>query len=82
VVTGRQIQSVTFAMDGKVVRRLTKPNSGTKYSLPVTPRTQRLGVHRIVARTIFRKQSGTKARTLRVTYSKCARRASAPAFTG
>jgi hypothetical protein len=82
VVTGRQIQSVTFAMDGKVVRRLTKPNSGTKYLLPVTPRKQRLGVHRIVARTIFRKQSGTKARTLRVTYSKCARRASAPAFTG
>jgi hypothetical protein len=39
-------------------------------------------VHRVVARTVFRKQSGTKARSLRVTFSRCARRASAPAFTG
>jgi hypothetical protein len=82
VVSGREIESVTFAMDGKVVRRLTKPNSGTRFSLPVNPPRLGLGVHRVVARTIFRKQSGTKARTLRVTFSKCSRRASAPAFTG
>jgi hypothetical protein len=82
VVTGRQIESVTFAMDGKVIRRLTKPNSASRYSLAVNPRKLRLGVHRVVARTIFRKQSGTKARTLRVTFSKCARSARSPAFTG
>jgi hypothetical protein len=82
VVSGRQIQSVTFAMDGKVVRRLSKPNSGSRFSLPINPPKLRRGVHRVVARTIFRKQSATKARTLRVTFSKCSRRASAPAFTG
>jgi hypothetical protein len=82
VVSGRQIQSVTFAMDGKVIRRLTKPNSASAYSLPVNPRKLRVGIHRVVARTIFRKQSGTKARTLRVTFSKCARSARSPAFTG
>jgi hypothetical protein len=82
VVTGRQVETVTFAMDGKVVRRLTEANSGNKYLLKVTPSKLRLGVHRIVARTIFKKKSATKARTLRLTFSKCARRASAPAFTG
>lgn len=82
VVSGRQIQSVTFAMDGKVVRRLTRPNSASRYSLSVNPRKLRLGIHRVLARTIFRVQSATKAKTLRVTFSRCARRAASPAFTG
>jgi len=81
-VRGRQIASVTFTLDGKRVRRLTKPNRGSLYVLAVNPRTLRLGVHRVLARTTFRSRSGTRARTLRVTFSKCARRASAPAFTG
>lgn len=82
VVSGRQISRVVFTLDGKVVRTLTRPNSGTRYKLPVNPRTLRNGVHRIIARTIFRKQSGTPARLLQVTFSRCARRAASPAFTG
>jgi hypothetical protein len=82
VVNGRQIERVVFTLDGKVVRTLTRPNSGTKYVLKISPRTLRRGVHRILARTTFRKQSGTRARTLRTTFSLCARRASSPAFTG
>ncbi|MDX6677219.1 MAG: hypothetical protein QOE31_1271 [Solirubrobacteraceae bacterium] len=81
-VNGRQISRVVFALDGKVVRTLTRPNSGTRYVLKVNPRTMRNGVHRIIARTTFVKQSGTRARVLRVTFSKCARRATSPAFTG
>jgi hypothetical protein len=82
VVSGRQISRVVFAVDGKVVRTLTKPNSGSRYTLPLNPRKLRIGVHRVIARTIFRSQSGTKPRVLRVTFSKCARRAVSPAFTG
>ena len=81
-VSGRQIQSVLFTMDGKKVRMLTRPNSGSLYVLNVNPRTLRTGVHRVLARTIFRKESGTRSRTLRVTFSRCARRAVSPAFTG
>lgn len=82
VVRGRQIERVIFTVDGRIVRTLTSPNVGSLWVLPVNPRTQRVGVHRVLARTTFRRQSGTRARTLRVTYSRCARRAAAPEFTG
>lgn len=82
VVSGRQVQRVVFSLDGRVVRSLTRPNSGSRFVLKVNPRTLRSGVHRVVARTTFRSRSGTPARVLRVTFSKCARRAQAPAFTG
>lgn len=82
VVRGRQIETVVFRLDGKVIRRLTKANRGSLYVLPVNPRALRIGVHRILATTTFKKQSGTRARVLRVTFSRCARRATSPAFTG
>jgi hypothetical protein len=81
-VSGRQIDRVIFALDSKVVSSLKSPNSGSRYRLKVNPRRLPKGVHRVVARTIFKKQSGTRSRTLRVTFSKCARRAVSPAFTG
>jgi hypothetical protein len=81
-VRGREITRVVFTLDGRVVRTLTRPNVGSTFVLPVDPRRMRTGVHRVLARTTFTRQSGTRARTLRVTFSRCARRASAPAFTG
>lgn len=82
VVRGRQIERVTFALDGRVVSVLNRANRGSLWVLTVNPRTKRIGVHRITARTVFKRQSGTRARTLRVTFSRCARRATSPAFTG
>lgn len=82
VVSGRQISRVVFTLDGRVVRTLTAPNSGSLYKLAVSPRTLKPGVHRVLARTTFSSNSGTRSRVLRVTFSRCARRASAPAFTG
>ena len=82
LVTGRQIERVIFTLDGKVVRTLRSPNSGSRYKLAVSPAKLGRGTHRVLARTIFRSRSGTKPRTLRVTFSKCARRAVSPAFTG
>ena len=81
-VRGRQIARVVFSLDGRVVRTLTRPNTGSVFTLRVDPRRLRTGVHRVLARTTFSRQSGTRARTLRVTFSRCSRRASAPAFTG
>ena len=82
VVTGREIQRVIFARDGKVVRNLTAPNSGVRYVLRVNPRSMTLGLHRVLARIVFTSQSGTRTRTLRVVFSRCARKALSPAFTG
>ena len=81
-VSGSEIARVVFTMDGTVVRMLSKPNSGSRWVLPVNPRTKRPGIHRVLARVIFTTRSGTRSRTLRVTFSRCARRAATPAFTG
>jgi len=82
VIRGRQIERVIFTIDGKVVKTLTAPNRGSLYVLSVNPRVLGVGVHRVLARTVFLRQSGTPARTLRVVFSRCTRRATSPAFTG
>lgn len=81
-VKGREIARVVYSIDGKKVRTLNKANRGSQWVLQVNPRRFRPGVHRVIARTTFSKRSGTNARTLRVAFSRCGRRASAPAFTG
>jgi len=82
VVRGTQIARVVFTLDGKTVRTLTKPNSGSVYVLPINPRALRSGVHRVVATVSFLKKSGARTKTQRVTFSRCKRAAAAPAFTG
>jgi hypothetical protein len=81
-VTGRQIKSVVFTRDGKKIKTLTKANRGSAFSISVNPRALKFGAHRVVARTTFTAKSGTKARTLRVVFSRCARAAVSPRFTG
>ncbi len=71
VVRGRQISRVVFYLDGRNVRTLTRPNRGSLYVVPINPRTLRRGTHRVLARVTFRSQSATRARTLRITFSKC-----------
>ena len=82
VVSGTRIERSSSPWTAEIVRVLTQPNSGIRWILPVNPRTMKFGVHRVLARTIFTKDSGTKSRTLRVVFSRCARRAVSPAFTG
>jgi hypothetical protein len=82
VVRGKQIDRVVFTIDGKVKRTLNKPNVGSIWVLAVNPRSMSRGVHRVVAKTTFRSRSATKPRTLRSTFSRCARAAVAPSFTG
>ena len=81
-VTGRDIRRVVFYLDGKKVSTLTRPNRGTRFALPVRPNSLRRGTHRVLAVTSFTAASGTRPRTLRVTFSRCARTAVAPRFTG
>ena len=81
-VSGRQIRRVVFYLNGKKVKTLTKANRGKRFALAVRPNRLRRGTHRVLAVTYFTKASKTKSRTLRVAFSRCARAAAAPRFTG
>ena len=78
--TGRSIASVTFFVDGKLVKRFT--GARASYSIKVNPRSYGFGRHRVVARVTFVAGSGTQARRLPLTFRRCARGTVAPRFTG
>ena len=79
-VTGRSLASVTFFVDGRQVKRFT--GARAVYAIKVNPLKYGLGRHRVVARVTFVSESGTPARTLRLTFRRCAKGAVAPRFTG
>ena len=77
-VSGRAIESVTFFMDGKRMKRVTSGNA----SLRVAPSKIGFGRHRIVALVDFTEASGTPSRRLPLTFRRCARQVVNPQFTG
>jgi hypothetical protein len=82
-VKGKRIVKVTFYVDGRKVKTLTKPNAkGGGWKLPINVRKLGYGSHRLLAKVQFAKSSGTKARTLRISFSRCSSAAAAPKFTG
>lgn len=81
-VRGTNIRRVTFTLDGRRVKTLTRPNAGKVFRLRIRTGTLRRGTHRIVARTTFTAASGAPVRRLRVVFQRCARTQRAPRFTG
>jgi hypothetical protein len=81
-VRGKRIVKVTFYVDHKKVKTLTKPNKGGGWSLAVNMRKIAYGSHRVEAKVEFAKSSGTKAKTLRLTFSRCGANNVRPQFTG
>jgi hypothetical protein len=79
-VIGRSIASVSFRLDGKLIKRFTSTRS--TYVIKVKPRKYGFGRHRIIARVTFLTASGTKARRLPLTFRRCGRGTIAPRFTG
>ena len=79
-VSGRSLASVTFFVDGKRVKRFS--DSRALYTIKVNPLKFGFGRHRVTARVTFVSGSGTQARTLRLTFRRCARGTVAPRFTG
>ena len=77
-VAGRRIESVTFFMDGKRVKRVTSGNA----SLRIVPKRIGFGRHRVVALVRFTEASGTPSRRLLLTFRRCARQVVNPQFTG
>jgi hypothetical protein len=81
-VTGKRIVKVTFYVDHKKVKVLTKPNNKGRWSLSVNMRKIAYGSHRVEAKVEFATSSGTKAKTLRLSFSRCGANSVKPQFTG
>ena len=93
-VRGVQVRKVVFKLDGKTIKTLTKPNAGANFQVRINPAKFKIGVHRITATVtvnnvtinpdtnqIVRTQA-QKAKTLRISFQRCARKLAAPRFTG
>jgi hypothetical protein len=78
-VRGTSIASVRFTLDGRTVKTLRKPTSGTTYAARVGVRP---GSHRLAMRVTFTAASKTPATTFRRTLARCAARKVLPRFTG
>jgi hypothetical protein len=81
-VSGRQVRRVAFFLDGRrvVVRRAKRGQRSFK--VRIRPGRLSVGVHRVTARVVFRTASRTRARTLVLSFQRCARRVPSPRFTG
>jgi hypothetical protein len=74
VVTGREIERITFRLDGRRVGSLTRPNDGRRWVVTRRTRSLRFGRHRFVARVVFTERSGRRAVRLTGTIRRCAPR--------
>jgi hypothetical protein len=79
-VSGSSIASVTFTLDGRAIKTLRKPTSGSTFAARVSVRS---GSHRLAMRVVFTAASKTPATTFRRTLARCAaRKVVLPTFTG
>jgi uncharacterized repeat protein (TIGR01451 family) len=81
-VRGTKIATVVFFLDGKKVKTLRKPNAKKDFQLRVNPAKMKIGVHRLVANVTFASGSGTKPKTIRLSFQRCAKKLAKPRFTG
>jgi hypothetical protein len=81
-VRGTKIATVVFVLDGKVVKRVKNTANKKLIQLRVNPAKFRVGVHRLVVNVTFQSGSGTKPKTMRLSFQRCAKKLAAPRFTG
>lgn len=91
-VTGRSITRVVFTVDGRRLKTLTRPDANGVWKVRINTRRYSTGRHRLVARVTFGGSAARRAsvrqgrdrvvKALTVTFSKCARKAQRPNFTG
>jgi hypothetical protein len=80
-VRGRQIRRVTFYRDGKRIKTINARRGQRVFKVRVKPGAEGR-IHRVRARVEFRAGSGTRARTLRLSYQRCRQQVVQPRFTG
>jgi hypothetical protein len=80
-VRGRSIASVRFAVNGKRVKKVRRPNARGAFAVRINSVKYGVGAHKLTARVRFESGSGTAPRTLTGRFFRCAQTA-LPRFTG
>jgi hypothetical protein len=81
-VRGSKMATVVFKLDGKVIKRVRNTKNAALVSLRINPAKFKVGVHRLAVTVTFRAGSGTKKKTMRLSFQRCAKKLVAPHFTG
>jgi uncharacterized repeat protein (TIGR01451 family) len=81
-VRGSKIATVVFVLDGKVVKRVTNKKNASLIQFRIDPKKMKIGVHRLVVNVTFAAGSGTKPKSIRLSFQRCAKKLQPPRFTG
>jgi len=81
-VTGAHIRKVTFIVNGRVVRTLTRANRAGGYQLTLATSSLSYGPHRVRAVVQFASNAVPRSRTLSLQFSRCRARVVTPTFAG
>jgi uncharacterized repeat protein (TIGR01451 family) len=82
-VRGSNIKQVTFYVNGKKAKTLTKPNSGTTgYQIRYLTKTLRYGTYKVRAKVQFVTGASPRSRDLNLQFNRCRPRVIKPKFTG
>jgi hypothetical protein len=81
-VTGPDIQSVVFSIDGRRVKTVPARTGRKKFSLKVDPRRQNRRVHKITAKVTHTPESKQTTTRLRFVYRRPPATPTTPRFTG
>ena len=82
IVTGSNIKQVTFYVNGKKVKTLTKPNSGKNYQLRYRTSSLKYGTYKVRATVQFVTGATPRSRNLNLQFNRCRPRVIKPKFTG
>ena len=81
-MTGRRIRSVTFSLDGRRLRVVTKPDSRGRWRVTIRLSSIGYGTHRVTALVRHTANTRPTTRTLRMVFSRCRPQITQPKFTG
>jgi uncharacterized repeat protein (TIGR01451 family) len=81
-VRGVNVATVTFVLDGKVIKKVTNTKNAVQIVARINPAKLKLGVHRLVANVTYRADTQKKAQSFRLSFQRCGKKTAAPRFTG
>lgn len=81
-IRGQSVLRMTLFVDGRAISSIALPKDGMTYRFRVNVARLRVGTHVLSLRVVFHRKSGTRSKTLRLTFQRCAASLRAPRFTG
>ncbi len=81
-VTGTNIKQVTFYVNGRKVKTLTKANSGKNFQVRFLTKSLKYGTYKVRVAVRFKANAVPQSRTLNLQFNRCRPRVIKPTFTG